>query len=42
MTRNLVGQTDGCFLLGRIDAVAGIGNRSRFLVDAAEQRLSQS
>lgn len=29
-------------LLGRIDAVAGIGNRSRFLVDAAEQRLSQS
>ena len=29
-------------LLGRIDAVAGAGNRSRFLVDAAEQRLSHS
>lgn len=27
-------------LLGRIDAVAGSGNRSRFLVEAAEQRLA--
>ncbi len=27
-------------LLGRIDAVAGTGNRSRFLVEAAEQRLA--
>ncbi len=26
-------------LLGRIDAVAGTGNRSRFLVKAAERRL---
>ena len=27
-------------LLGRIDAVAGPGNRSRFLVEAAEERLA--
>jgi predicted RNase H-like HicB family nuclease len=27
-------------LLGRIDAVAGSGNRSRFLVEAAEERLA--
>ncbi|MBF0335883.1 MAG: type II toxin-antitoxin system HicB family antitoxin [Alphaproteobacteria bacterium] len=27
-------------LLGRIDAVAGPGNRSRFLVEAAERRLA--
>ncbi len=27
-------------LLGRIDAVAGQGNRSRFLVEAAEERLA--
>jgi predicted RNase H-like HicB family nuclease len=27
-------------LLGRIDAVAGSGNRSRYLVEAAEQRLA--
>lgn len=27
-------------LLGRIDAVAGPGNRSRFLVEAAEKRLA--
>jgi hypothetical protein len=27
-------------LLSRIDAVAGSGNRSRFLVEAAEQRLA--
>jgi predicted RNase H-like HicB family nuclease len=27
-------------LLGRIDAVAGSGNRSRFLAEAAEQRLA--
>jgi predicted RNase H-like HicB family nuclease len=27
-------------LLGRIDAVAGSGNRSRFLVEAAERRLA--
>ena len=27
-------------LLGRIDAVAGSGNRSRFFVEAAEERLA--
>ncbi len=27
-------------LLGRIDAVAGLGNRSRFLVEAAENKLA--